>query len=325
LFSIIIPLFNKKHFIERAISSVINQSFKKFEIIVVNDGSDDGSDDLVKEKFKGQVHLIDQKNQGVSVARNTGIQAAKYDYIAFLDADDLWAPDFLLEISNAIIKHPNEGLLGTGYTWINEGKSIEDLTKNLKEEIYHKRYSASEYFKQAFLSNLIWTSAIVMKKEFFTKYEGFDSKIKFGEDIDVWYRAILHFGGLLFIPKVLAYYSKEDNAAATKRNYFLHQTLIPKILDEDYFPWEDVFQEESIQAFDHFKVKWVYLRLVPAFKLKENKAEIKKVLKRINGKFFWMGIPYSFPFEALNYILNKKSFSNQLNKYILYCGSKFYM
>lgn len=322
MFSIIIPLFNKKHFIERAISSVINQSFKKFEIIVVNDGSYDGSDDLVKEKFKGQVQLIDQKNQGVSVARNTGIQAAKYEYIAFLDADDLWDANFLLEISNAIIKYPNEGLMGTGYTWINEGESIEELTKNLKEEIHYKRYSASEYFKQALQSNLIWTSAIVMKKEFFTRHKGFDSKIKFGEDIDVWYRAILHFGGLVFTPKVLAYYSKEDNAAATKRNYYLHQTLIPKILDDGYFPWGDVFQEESIQAFQDFKIKWVFLRLYPTFKLKENKSQIKEVLKKTKGKFFCMGIFYRLPFSILHHAFQFRFITNRFNKYLLFCANK---
>mgnify|MGYP003661299564 CR=1 FL=1 len=102
MFSVIIPLYNKKHYVSRAIDSVLNQTFQDFEVIVVNDESTDGGVELVKEKYGEQVHLLNQKNQGVSVARNTGIEQAQFPYIAFLDADDYWHSDFLFWMNSRI-------------------------------------------------------------------------------------------------------------------------------------------------------------------------------------------------------------------------------
>jgi glycosyltransferase involved in cell wall biosynthesis len=76
LFSIIVPLYNKAEYINRALDAVLNQSFTEYEIIIVNDGSTDGSEKIVEDKFGPHVRIIHQKNQGVSTARNTGIQYA---------------------------------------------------------------------------------------------------------------------------------------------------------------------------------------------------------------------------------------------------------
>ena len=90
MFSIIIPLYNKEKYIVNTIKSVLNQSFSKFEVIVVDDGSSDNGVNAVKKIDDSRIKIITQKNQGVSAARNNGIKNAKYEYIAFLDADDLW-------------------------------------------------------------------------------------------------------------------------------------------------------------------------------------------------------------------------------------------
>lgn len=90
MFSIIIPLYNKEKFIKRALDSILNQSFQEFEIIVVNDGSKDNSEEKVKEVSDPRIKIINQVNAGVSAARNRGAEEAQYKYLAFLDADDIW-------------------------------------------------------------------------------------------------------------------------------------------------------------------------------------------------------------------------------------------
>ena len=97
-FSVIIPLYNKAPYIERAVKSVLSQDYPHFEIIVVNDGSSDGGEKIVTKLEDERLKLVSQKNAGVSAARNTGAKEAQYEYLAFLDGDDTWEPNFLSEL-----------------------------------------------------------------------------------------------------------------------------------------------------------------------------------------------------------------------------------
>lgn len=109
-FSIIIPLYNKVDYIEKAIQSVLAQTYQNFEIIVVNDGSTDEGEKIVESFHNKKIILINQINQGVSVARNTGAQNSKYDFLAFLDADDIWHSEFLEQLNVLINKFPEMGI-----------------------------------------------------------------------------------------------------------------------------------------------------------------------------------------------------------------------
>ncbi|HDR8111751.1 glycosyltransferase family 2 protein [Bacillus thuringiensis] len=93
--SIVIPLYNKEHYIKRAIKSIIGQTFQNYEIIVIDDGSEDNSCNMVRSFQDSRIQLIQQKHSGVAAARNRGIESARADIIAFLDADDEWQPTFL--------------------------------------------------------------------------------------------------------------------------------------------------------------------------------------------------------------------------------------
>ncbi len=104
-FSVVIPTYNRKKFVSEAIQSVVDQSFKSFEIIVIDDGSSDGTEQLLKDLCLN-VNYIKQKNSGVSIARNNGITHAKGKYICYLDSDDLWHRNKLSEIYNFIQKYP---------------------------------------------------------------------------------------------------------------------------------------------------------------------------------------------------------------------------
>lgn len=115
MISVIIPLYNCKKYITRAIESVLKQTYLPKEIIVVNDGSTDNGEKIVEEMHHPLIKVINQKNGGVSSARNTGINEARGQFIAFLDADDEWLPNHLEIITNLIELYPKCGLFATSY------------------------------------------------------------------------------------------------------------------------------------------------------------------------------------------------------------------
>lgn len=160
MISVVIPLYNRAHVVCETINSVLSQTFRDFEIIIVNDGSTDNSLNIVKDNFDDpRISVIDQKNQGVSVARNRGVKEGKYEYIAFLDADDAWKPEFLSTIVDAIKLIPDAGIYGTSslHTDYVSRKSIDGTAA-----AYKGKTVKVDCFKNIHL--LPHTSAIVVKK-----------------------------------------------------------------------------------------------------------------------------------------------------------------
>lgn len=138
MFSIVIPLYNKAHIIERTISSVLVQTFPEYEVIIVNDGSNDDGVEIIKRFTNdSRIRIIEQENQGVSAARNKGITESKYEYIAFLDGDDEWMPDYLAKINETIRSLPNVGMILCGrYSQnIETGERINSVPEKYKNKI----------------------------------------------------------------------------------------------------------------------------------------------------------------------------------------------
>ena len=103
-FSIIIPVYNVEKYLKKCLDSVFNQTYKDYEVIVVNDGTKDNSMDIVKDY---DVKVINQKNQGLSAARNAGVKKATGEYLIFLDSDDYWEKDLLKELSKSLKNNPD--------------------------------------------------------------------------------------------------------------------------------------------------------------------------------------------------------------------------
>jgi glycosyltransferase involved in cell wall biosynthesis len=114
MFSVVILLYNKAHIIVRTLASVLNQTYTEFEIIIVNDGSTDNSLTVINQFTLNdpRIRIIEQSNQGVSVARNNGVASARYNYIAFLDGDDEWLPGYLAKMKEAIELFPAADMYG---------------------------------------------------------------------------------------------------------------------------------------------------------------------------------------------------------------------
>ncbi|RCW90261.1 glycosyltransferase family 2 protein [Winogradskyella arenosi] len=179
LVSVVIPNYNGAKFIEETIMSVCNQTYKTFEIIVVNDGSTDNSMAVLTQLQKkfDKLRVINVENGGVSKARNIGIDNAKGAYVAFLDSDDLWKKEYLQNHINAIKKH-NCDLVYSNYTWFNEAAEFMNEKANLNPQ------SLFDFWVDSMLA----PSSVTIKKECFNRLGGWDEKLYACEDMDLWFR-----------------------------------------------------------------------------------------------------------------------------------------
>ncbi|MHB8095706.1 MAG: glycosyltransferase family 2 protein [Candidatus Aminicenantales bacterium] len=207
-FSAVIPLYNKGKYIDRAVTSVMNQSHRDFELLIINDGSTDGGDRIASGFKDPRIRLFHQENRGVSAARNAGIEKAKNDYIAFLDADDEWDPRFLAEIEKLIVKYPDAGLYGTNhkFKYPDGRETIPDLKTFFpgnETDGYIVDYfgTFSKYARSPF-SN----SGCCMPKAVLLGLRGYKPGVALTEDSDLWCRIALEYP-IAFSVKPLCTYS----------------------------------------------------------------------------------------------------------------------
>lgn len=193
MISVVIPLYNKEKQIAYTLRSVFAQTYTDYEIIVVNDGSTDNSVAVVESLNDPRIRLIHQKNAGVSAARNRGIEEAKGEYIALLDGDDEWKPEYLETISNLINKYPECDVFATNYEFIDHKGIIKSTILN---NIPFKESDGilTNYFKVAATSHPpLWTSTVVVKKTAINNIGNFPCGIKAGEDLLTWTKLAINY------------------------------------------------------------------------------------------------------------------------------------
>ena len=177
--SVIIATYNRKETLKRAIQSVLIQSYTPYEIIVIDDGSDDGTKEWLKDNYPN-VKYIYQMNSGVSSARNKGIKFARGDWIALLDSDDEWLPSKLKDQANEIELNPAAKFLHTNEIWIRNGVRVNQMKK-------HKKYGGY-IFEKCLDMCRISPSSVLIKKDIFDEIGMFDETLKVCEDYDLWLR-----------------------------------------------------------------------------------------------------------------------------------------
>ena len=183
-FSVVIPLYNKEHYIEATIQSVLKQTCQDFEVLVVDDGSRDNSLALARKFESERVRIIPQENQGVSVARNTGILNAQGEFICFLDADDEWRPDYLATIDELTVKYPESAIFVTAYA-VNMGNGKINYSTRLEPET---GCLPSYWLTLAKGYDFVWTSATTMRRDTLMDAGLFKPGEKIGQDLDMWAR-----------------------------------------------------------------------------------------------------------------------------------------
>ncbi len=213
MFSVVIPLYNKELSIKNTIQSVLNQSYQNFEIIVVNDGSTDCSEEIVRKLNDKRIRIFVKENGGVSSARNFGIREAKYDWIAFLDGDDLWDINHLMEYYNVIIENPKINWLTSGFrTYYND--DVEKINIYSKEGVI--RNVLLEYCNGL----VVHTSSVIVRREIFSAYNDmfFREGMNNSEDREVWYKLAIVDKSPYYIRKCLSSYDMtQDINSLTKK------------------------------------------------------------------------------------------------------------
>lgn len=180
MISVIIPLYNKEKTILRCLNSVLGQTYKEFEVIVVDDGSVDNGVSIIENSISDKrVKIIKQKNGGVSKARNTGAKAANGNWLVFLDADDYWLPDFLLRMHDAANNHKGFSLIQCASFIYDE---INDIvhTDLMIDKYYHK-VVLFNFFRS--LETAPHIGASLISRTDFNESGGFNENLKNNEDI----------------------------------------------------------------------------------------------------------------------------------------------
>jgi len=284
LFSVIIPLYNKAAYIEKAIRSVLAQTYHEFELIVVDDGSTDDSFAQLSvisqqlsvedpDSFK-KLLIVDQKNQGVSMARNNGVKLAKYDYIAFLDADDTWESTYLEEMKGLMETFTEAGIYGSSYFIVKNGKkriAPIGIEPNFERGLinYCQVYSK-------ILCMPLWTGATIIRKSVFDDENGFNPQLKLGEDFDLWIRVATKYP-VAFLNKPLANYNQDVDLA--------NRAIGEKLYEAgEHMLFTDYGELKNNPNFVYLYERLALYGLLPYYLKGKNKKEVHTILSRIHWK-----------------------------------------
>jgi glycosyltransferase involved in cell wall biosynthesis len=223
-FSVVIPLYNKEKYVRQAIDSILAQSFRDFEILVIDDGSTDESLN-VAQSFRESVRIIShERNRGLSAARNTGIREAKGDFVVFLDADDYWKPEFLEAINQLTEQFPQASLFATAYEEVYPNHTIKP--KVMLGEVSDLNILITDYFARNLGQPLYNHSSLAVRRSFFDKIGRYDPSLTFSEDVEFGLRANLA-SPLAFYTKPLSCYRAWAENQIT--NNGIRGKVIPKL------------------------------------------------------------------------------------------------
>lgn len=226
--SAVIPTYNRQGTLQRAIDSILAQTYPADEIIVVDDGSMDDTRGLFKSPGYQTIRYIYQDNQGVSCARNTGINQARGNWIALLDSDDEWLPNKLELQVNALISRPEFNFCHTNEIWIRHGKRVNPMARHEKNGGY--------IFEKCLPLCVISPSSVLIKKTVFEQIGLFDEALPACEDYDFWLRYCAKHPVLYVDKPLLRKYGGHTDQLSRKylgMDLFRLQSLIKLIKQND--------------------------------------------------------------------------------------------
>lgn len=208
LISVIIPVYNREKSIQRAVGSVLNQSYSDFELVIVNDGSTDATKKIIAAVDDKRVRIISSANCGVSAARNRGIISANGGYLAFLDSDDQWLPHKLKYDHDFIEQDTGYRIFQSDEIWVRNGRRVNKKKRHRKLE--------GDFFNDSLEQCMISPSSVVVNRDIFTEYGLFDEKMSACEDYDLWLRVTAHEGaGLIDRENIVKFGGHDDQLSRT--------------------------------------------------------------------------------------------------------------
>ena len=216
--SVVIPTYNRRQTIGRSIDSILNQTLFPSEIIVVDDGSTDGTSDYIQSNFPS-IRLLQQPNKGVSSARNMGIRSSNSDWVALLDSDDEWFPQKLEKQVMTLSQSPDIKFCHTEEIWIRNGVRVNQMKK-------HQKYGGHIFYKCLDMCR-ISPSSVLFHQSILDDVGYFDEDLKVCEDYDLWLRITAKFP-VLYIdePLIKKYGGHEDQLSRVKDGIESHRIKV---------------------------------------------------------------------------------------------------
>jgi glycosyltransferase involved in cell wall biosynthesis len=233
LVSVLIPLYNKVDYFEETLQSVLTQTYSNIEIIIVDDGSTDGSLDIAKRYLSENVKIFEQKNKGASAARNKAFELSKGDYIQYLDADDL-LDKYKIEVQvKVLIDNPNCVVIAQGYDMeMIKGQKVMTQRKRLmKDYTDHKTFIYDEILEAALVHS--W----LIPRQFIVKAGGWNERISIFDDRDFYLRLVPLASKIIFSEKAICYYriTDTDNHLSKKRDIVNFQGALTYLSNAEAF------------------------------------------------------------------------------------------
>lgn len=244
--SVIMPVFNAQSYLDEAIQSVLDQTYENWELVIINDGSIDGTEDIIKKYISdSRIIYLKQENKGPSAARNLGIRMAGGEWVSFLDADDFWLNNKLEFQVKYLVKHPETVMLHSACSVLKDNKLctplkyLPFLAWNLKGFLYDK------LIEEDFVNML----TVILRKEIFSNVGYFDETLSGGADWDLWLR-ISRIYKIDFINKILAVY--RYNISGISKNIAKYKDAVycvikKNILEKPHIP--EMVQKKSLSNF----------------------------------------------------------------------------
>lgn len=279
MISVVIPLYNKEQSIASTLQTVLKQTYQDFEIVIVNDGSTDYSVEEVAKVLDPRIRLIHQSNAGVSAARNRGIEEARGEYIAFLDADDIWKPDYLKNQYELTLKYPECSVFACNYEFKDTQRKV---TSTIIRKLSFKGVDGilSNYFEVASCSHPpLWTSAVMVKKSAIQSINGFPIGIKSGEDLLTWARLAVQ-EKIAYSKKTLSIFCESksftDKSKAEMR-YGSEEFVLQALLDL-YNKKENALYKEHLKQ---YIIRWYKIYSIIQIETKHGHRAIRIAFKAI--------------------------------------------
>lgn len=274
MISVVIPLYNKKECVAHTLECVLNQTYQEFEVVVVDDGSTDGSAEAVEGFEDERIRLIRQENGGVSAARNRGIKEARSEYVAFLDADDEWKPEHLQTLVELMEKYPQCGSYSTNYEF-KQGDKVKQTILN-KIPFEGEDGVLTNYFEVASCSHPpVCSITICVKKSLLNDIGGFPVGIKSGEDLLTWTRIAIRTDWA---------YSLKATAVFNVEGYDVNER--PKRIPSEVDYVGDELQlvlknNSSVKGLKKYVANWYKMRASVYMRLGMKRNSVKEIWKSL--------------------------------------------
>lgn len=302
--SVIIPLYNKESYCEEAINSVLAQSYSEFELIIINDGSTDKSKEraLLVIEAESRARLIHQDNQGVSAARNRGVKEANYEYLAFLDADDLWHPRYLENMVKALYLYPDEQWFGASFKRFSGDIDMPELDEiPLFSKLNYFLGSFHHSTRKEYNASLVYSDSFIVTKEAFAHVGGYPIGMTYSEDVYFYHKMALLYD-IVWSPVELTFYrvGVKEQAISQLLDKPLASFIVDSLSDPSITRKAHEYDFMAYQA-----IRWMYFKVNSGlFHSKLQKLPLHYMLLSMHSDYFRLNILVRYLPAALLFRFN---------------------